>query len=54
VEAFLDSEVARYGPQLERYAEAVAAIDPRPIRVGLYFPLLQRFKDWVPAIAATR
>jgi len=54
VEAFLDSEVARYRPQLERYAEAVAAIDPRPIRVGLYFPLQQRLKDWVPAVAAGR
>ena len=54
VEAFLDSEVARYQPQLERYAEAVAAIDPRPIRVGLYFPLLQRFRDWMPRVAAVR
>jgi ATP-dependent exoDNAse (exonuclease V) beta subunit len=54
VEAFLDSELARYRPQLERYAEVVAAIDPRPIRVGLYFPLLQRQRDWVPAVSAGR
>jgi ATP-dependent exoDNAse (exonuclease V) beta subunit len=54
VEAFLDTEVARYQPQLERYAEAVAAVDPRPIRVGLYFPLLQRLRSWVPEIAASR
>jgi ATP-dependent exoDNAse (exonuclease V) beta subunit len=54
VDAFLASEVARYRPQLERYAEAVAAIDGRPIRVGLYFPLLQRLLSWVPAAAAGR
>ncbi len=47
-DAFLESEVERYRPQLERYAEAMAAIDDRPIRVGLYFPLLQAFRDWVP------
>ncbi len=46
--AFLESEVERYRPQLARYAEAMAAIDDRPIRVGLYFPLLQAFRDWVP------
>ena len=54
VEAFLDSEVARYQPQLERYAEAVAAVDPRPLRVGLYFPLLQMFRVWVPQVSAGR
>jgi len=46
--AFLDSEVERYRPQLERYADAMAAIDRRPIRVGLYFPLLQAFRNWTP------
>ena len=46
VDAFLDSEVARYAPQLERYAQALAAIDARPVHVGLYFPLLRRFRSW--------
>ncbi len=46
--AFLDSEVERYRAQLDRYADAMAALDDRPIRVGLYFPLLQAFRDWVP------
>ena len=46
--AFLESEVERYRPQLERYADAMSAIDDRPIRVGLYFPLLQAFRDWEP------
>lgn len=47
--AFLDSEVVRYKPQLERYAAAMAAIDSKPIRVGLYFPLLAEFREWEPA-----
>jgi ATP-dependent exoDNAse (exonuclease V) beta subunit len=54
LQAFLASEVERYRGQLERYAEAIAAIDPRPIRVGLYFPLLQLQQDWIPASAAGR
>lgn len=46
--AFLESELERYRPQLERYANAMAAIDARTIRLGLYFPLLQAFRDWAP------
>jgi hypothetical protein len=48
-EGFLDSEVERYRGQLERYARAVGETDGRPIRVGLYFPLMARFRDWDPA-----
>jgi ATP-dependent exoDNAse (exonuclease V) beta subunit len=44
--AFLDEEVARYRPQLERYARALASVDARPIRLGLYFPLLRSFREW--------
>jgi len=44
--AFLDEEVARYRPQLGRYAAALAGIDARPIRLGLYFPLLSSFREW--------
>jgi ATP-dependent exoDNAse (exonuclease V) beta subunit len=47
-EAFLASEVERYRPQLDRYAAALATVDPRPVRVGLYFPLLQTLRDWQP------
>ena len=46
LEAFLDSEVERYEAQLARYAAAMAKLDERPIRVGLYFPLLQAFRSW--------
>jgi ATP-dependent exoDNAse (exonuclease V) beta subunit len=51
-EEFLDSERERYRPQLERYAAAMAGIDSRPIRLGLYFPLLRGWREWafhVPA-----
>ena len=51
--AFLDSEVERYAPQLERYAVAVAAGDPRPIKLGLYFPLLGELRSWPAAITAS-
>ena len=46
--AFLDSEQDRYREQLERYARAMRSIDDRPIRVGLYFPLLREFRAWQP------
>jgi hypothetical protein len=49
VAGFLQSEVERYRPQLAGYARAVAATDPRPLRVGLYFPLMSKLVDWIPA-----
>jgi ATP-dependent exoDNAse (exonuclease V) beta subunit len=48
-EAFLASEVERYRPQLDRYAAALAAIDSRPVHVGLYFPLLRELRTWPAA-----
>ena len=51
--AFLDSEVERYRPQLDRYAAALAAIERLPVRVALYFPLLKELRSW-PAGAAPR
>jgi ATP-dependent exoDNAse (exonuclease V) beta subunit len=47
-EEFLASEVERYGSQLQRYALAMSQMEERAIRLGLYFPLLQAFKDWEP------
>ncbi len=46
VEAFLDREQERYRKQLEHYAELMRGIDSRPIRLGLYFPLLNGWRDW--------
>lgn len=48
VEEFLDRERERYRPQLEQYAALLRALDPRPIRLGLYFPLLGGWREWVP------
>jgi ATP-dependent exoDNAse (exonuclease V) beta subunit len=39
--AFLDREVERYRAQLERYARLVRGIDARPIRLALYYPLVE-------------
>ncbi|MGI9333258.1 MAG: 3'-5' exonuclease, partial [Gammaproteobacteria bacterium] len=46
VEVFLDREQERYRPQLERYARIVSTSDCRPIRLGLYFPLLRGWRAW--------
>jgi hypothetical protein len=45
-EAFLDNELERYRNQLERYARVMRLVDPdRPQRVGLYFPLLDAWRE---------
>ncbi|MBI3993146.1 MAG: UvrD-helicase domain-containing protein, partial [Candidatus Lambdaproteobacteria bacterium] len=47
VDAFLDREQERYREQLERYARIVGQWEPgRPIRLGLYFPLLRGWREW--------
>jgi ATP-dependent exoDNAse (exonuclease V) beta subunit len=45
-EAFLDRERERYRPQLERYAKLMREREDRPIRLGLYFPLLDGWREW--------
>ena len=45
-EAFLDREQERYRAQLERYATLLHNLDGRPVRMALYFPLLQAWRDW--------
>ena len=37
---FLQQEFARYRPQLDRYARIVRALEPRPVRIALYHPLV--------------
>ena len=46
LESFLDNEQARYRAQLEGYASVIRSMDSRPIRLGLYFPLLQTWREW--------
>ena len=45
LEDFLASEEARYRTQLMRYAELFRQLDARPIRMGLYFPLLRQWRE---------
>ena len=48
-EAFLDRELERYRTQLEDYAAIMRTLDHRPIRLGLYFPLLAGWREWPAA-----
>ena len=45
LEGFLENEADRYRSQLERYRQAMALSESRPIRIALYFPLMDRFKE---------
>ena len=46
LEGFLDNEQVRYRAQLEGYARVMQTMDARPITLGLYFPLLQGWREW--------
>jgi ATP-dependent helicase/nuclease subunit A len=48
LEEFLDREVERYRAQLQRYAALARKLGPEPVRVGLYFPLMRAWREWVP------
>lgn len=43
---FLSEELRRYGAQLQSYSRVAAALDGRPQRIGLYFPLMDRWCEW--------
>ena len=45
----LAAEIERYRPQLENYAALYAAMESRPIRCALYFPMMGHWHDWLPA-----
>ncbi len=46
LEGFLDNEQERYRSQLENYAGVIQSMDSRPVSLGLYFPLLQGWREW--------
>ena len=46
IEQFLDLQQERYRGQLEKYAAIMSAMDDRPIRLGLYFPILRGWREW--------
>ena len=43
---FLDEEQRRYTPQLETYATLLQRVTKTPIMLGLYFPLLNEWREW--------
>lgn len=45
-EVFMDREMERYRGQLENYAMIMSKIDKRDIKLGLYFPMLQGWREW--------
>jgi len=45
---FIDSEAARYRPQLQRYGALAAQLGREPVRLALYFPLLGIFRELGP------
>ncbi|MBF0381249.1 MAG: UvrD-helicase domain-containing protein [Magnetococcales bacterium] len=46
LDGFLDNEVVRYKDQLNRYGRFYDKLEERPIRLGLYFPLLSAWREW--------
>ena len=46
LDEFLDRELERYRGQLERYAEAMRLREDRVVRLALYFPLMQGWREW--------
>ncbi len=48
VEYFLDQQQSRYSEQLEKYGHLVRALENRPVRLGLYFPLMKGWREWAP------
>jgi ATP-dependent exoDNAse (exonuclease V) beta subunit len=46
LEEFLDREVERYRPQLQRYGMLAKRMGPQPVRLGLYFPLMRAWREW--------
>jgi ATP-dependent exoDNAse (exonuclease V) beta subunit len=45
LDAFLDQEMQRYSAQLRRYTALARGLGPEPVRAGLYFPLLDAFRE---------
>lgn len=46
LDLFLDREVERYRGQLERYGRLARRLGPQPVRLALYFPLMQAWREW--------
>ena len=52
MDEFLTDERAKYGPQIEAYAQVMAdRVEDGQLRVGLYYPMLARLVWWAPEMA---
>jgi hypothetical protein len=45
LETFLEKEMDRYRAQLETYVALAKGMGTAPVRAGLYFPLLDVFRE---------
>jgi len=54
IEEFLDREQSRYQPQLERYAEVLQRMESCPVHLAIYFPLLGKWREWIPVAEKQR
>ncbi|MGA2778532.1 MAG: UvrD-helicase domain-containing protein [Steroidobacteraceae bacterium] len=48
LDEFLDQEVERYRAPMQRYAAIAQRLGPEPVRLGLYFPLMRAWREWIP------
>ena len=46
LDQFLDREQERYHEQLERYARTLQQMEQLPVRRGLYFPMINAWREW--------
>jgi ATP-dependent exoDNAse (exonuclease V) beta subunit len=46
VDVFLDEQQQRYQPKLEQYAVLMEGLGEKNIKLGLYFPLLNGWREW--------
>jgi ATP-dependent helicase/nuclease subunit A len=46
IEAFLDQQQERYQQQLEKYGTLFKEMEDKPVKLALYFPLLQGWREW--------
>jgi ATP-dependent exoDNAse (exonuclease V) beta subunit len=46
MDKFLDQEQQRYQPQLENYAQAMRLLEDRQVKMALYFPMMQQWREW--------
>jgi len=53
LQGFLNREQARYAPQLQNYGTLVSRLKSGPICLGLYFPLLDEWREWAYEEEAT-